>query len=123
MTAGLLTLYGVLGAAAIAGVVKYLVERRTRSERDAGAAKTMGEADHGVAAAADVLLGSITRDYQRLSAELETLRREVAELHVELVDVRKARDTLQRELEDTKAENRALRRRVDDLEANQRTTG
>ena len=121
MNAGVLTLIGVLVAAAIAGCVKWLVERRSGADVSADVAKTLSEADHGVASAADVLVTAISRDYQRIGAELELVRRDITALHAELVDVRSDRDQLVRDLAQAKAENAVLRLRVDHLEAVQAT--
>lgn len=117
MNSGLLTFVGVVLAAAITGAVTWVVNRKSRAERTAGLAKTLAEADTGVAMAADTIINSITRDYQRLSKELEAVRADVANLHAELNAARMDRETLLRELDKTKAENVALRKRVDDLEA------
>lgn len=130
MSAAVLTLLGLVGTAIITGLVTLIVQGRSKAERDAGVAKTLAESDHGVAAAAEMLVNAITRDYERLAAELESVRRDVASLHVQLVDVRADRDGLveklnvtRAELRVTKEENVVLRQRVDDLEALNKNRG
>ena len=103
------TMLGVIGSALISALAVVVVQRRTRSEREAGVDQTVVETS-------TVVLNSLRADYDRVRADVDTLRGEIRSLRVQLLEVTATRDDVVIQLIAAKKENAELRARVEHLE-------